>query len=98
MQAADGPNSSQLEWHQDGVKTIAFHLHPSVELFGSDVIRMEVPSGGVVELRHNALSVRIAEGEWRPRFGVRGANRCIELVPPPDGLTVTVEILRELER
>jgi len=21
MQAADGPNSSQLEWHQDGVKT-----------------------------------------------------------------------------
>jgi len=20
MQAADGPNSSQLEWHQDGVK------------------------------------------------------------------------------
>jgi hypothetical protein len=23
MQAADGPNSSQLEWHQDGVKTMA---------------------------------------------------------------------------
>ncbi|MEY4785243.1 MAG: hypothetical protein RIR41_3178, partial [Pseudomonadota bacterium] len=22
MQAADGPNSSQLEWHQDGVKII----------------------------------------------------------------------------
>jgi len=75
-----------------------FHLHPSVELSGSDVIRMEVPSGGVVELRHNALSVRIAEGEWRPRFGVRVANRCIELIPPLDGLTVTVEILREPER
>ncbi len=23
MQAADGPNSSQLEWHQDGGKTMA---------------------------------------------------------------------------
>jgi len=75
-----------------------FHLHPIVELSGSDVIRMEVPSGGVVELRHNALSVRIAEAEWRPRFGMRVANRCIELIPPPDGLTVTVEILREPER
>jgi hypothetical protein len=45
----------------------------------------------VAVLRHNALAVSIADGEWRPRFGPRTANRSIELALPSDGLDVTVE-------
>jgi len=68
-----------------------FHLHPDVTATGSDVIRLELPGGIVAVLRHNARSVRIAHGEWRPHFGTRMANRSIELALPPDGLDVTVE-------
>jgi hypothetical protein len=44
MQAVDGPNSSQLEWHQDGVKTTFMELAIDLaqELLGK-------PTGG---LRH----------------------------------------------
>jgi uncharacterized heparinase superfamily protein len=68
-----------------------FHLHPDVTATGSDVIRLELPDGMVAVLRHNALAVSIADGEWRPRFGPRTANRSIELALPSDGLDVTVE-------
>ena len=67
-----------------------FHLHPDVAVKDSDAIRLETPGGRLALLRHNARSVRIAEGQWCPRFGTSLANRCIELVVPLDGLEVTV--------
>jgi uncharacterized heparinase superfamily protein len=75
-----------------------FHLHPDVTATGSDVIRLELPGGMVAVLRHNARSVRIVGGEWRPRFGTRTANRSIELALPPDGLDVKVEAQGQPER
>jgi uncharacterized heparinase superfamily protein len=68
-----------------------FHLHPDVTATGSDVIRLGLSGGMVAVLRHNARSVRIADGEWRPRFGTRKSNRSIELALPPHGLDVTIE-------
>lgn len=72
MQAADGPNSSQLEWHQIGVETTRMRMHSWTRTLTRIIERMRWPCAALVAmiLATGLLSHGVLLVWWQPMFGL----------------------------